>query len=277
MSLEEGEYVVDEFNGKLLSDWLDTGKWSREQATLLFLDIDPDRAHGECFSTFSGQGEIRYEYYVDEDPRTIVQYGADEDDEPYYLSPAQEALLQTTKKLIRQIERKISFYDSAEPHEWIELGCKKEIPIPWLNWAIRTERYIQKHDREARPSPDLEKAGLPSPPGIVMDSPASADVARSESEPRPAATGPIFTMTRTAMIAQHIHKWPTIEQDMKNAHRNELHKAKAGAREWHEAKAMDWARAKGRLTSSYNPMLSLNNPLNSMFDIKPNVKHKLQG
>jgi len=103
-------------------------------------------------------------------------------------------------------------------------------------------------------------------PTLVADAPEQADtkpqagaveaapvVAVPASEPRPAATGPRFTMTKAAMIAQHEHEWPTINTDMQNANRNRLDAAKAGERGWREADAMEWARSNARLHNAEKP------------------------
>jgi len=55
-------------------------------------------------------------------------------------------------------------------------------------------------------------------------------------------------MSRAGLVKAHIHHWPTIEADLKDAARNGLSVAKAGERSWSESKALEWARAKGKLT-----------------------------
>lgn len=86
------EFIVDEVNEKRLVSWLTAGIWSREEAALLFLEIDPDRQSGECFSTFSGHGEVQYEYFDDDEPNSKVPCGVDEEGEIFYLTSEQEAL-----------------------------------------------------------------------------------------------------------------------------------------------------------------------------------------
>jgi hypothetical protein len=54
-------------------------------------------------------------------------------------------------------------------------------------------------------------------------------------------------MSRAGLVKAHIHHWPTIEADLSDAARNGLSEAKAGERGWVESKALEWARAKGRL------------------------------
>lgn len=78
------------------------------------------------------------------------------------------------------------------------------------------------------------------------------------------ATGPTFSMPKTAMIEQHKHEWPTIRLDIKDAYRNGLNAAKAGERGWYEAKAMEWARTNGKLTSIDKPAHTLALAMNNM-------------
>ncbi|WP_143435870.1 hypothetical protein [Hydrogenophaga sp. IBVHS1] len=57
-------------------------------------------------------------------------------------------------------------------------------------------------------------------------------------------------LNRASMIAKHKAIWPTIEGDISDASSNGLSVAKAGARGWNEAKALEWARAKNKLEKS---------------------------
>ncbi len=160
MSLIGSEYDLDEKNAELLKSWVTAGKWSREQATLLFLDIDPDRTHGDCFSTFSGQGSIQYEfdYVVGGDLCGFrVPQGVDDDGEEVYLTSEQETLLHKTRRMCKNIERKINLHESAEPRDWIDLALtKKTITIPWLDWAIENNLYTRKEAPASKPTPDTD-------------------------------------------------------------------------------------------------------------------------
>ena len=78
------------------------------------------------------------------------------------------------------------------------------------------------------------------------------------------------------MVEQHKHEWPTIERDMSDANRNGLDAAKAGARGWNKAKAMDWARANNKLNSANKPAQTLNAAMNSMASLTSR-KHTLKG
>ncbi len=58
---------------------------------------------------------------------------------------------------------------------------------------------------------------------------------------------PATAMTRTGMVKAFKNRWPTIESDLRDAARNGLSVARAGKRGWDECKALEWARARGKL------------------------------
>lgn len=119
----------------------------------------------------------------------------------------------------------------------------------------------------AQTSPaDTQPQDAPEPVPVV-EAPAR--------EPKAPATGPIFTMKKSAMVKQHKHEWQSIERDMQDANRNGLDAAKAGAREWDEVKALEWARAKGKLTNIDKPAQSLSGAMNSMASLATSRKHTL--
>lgn len=90
-----------------------------------------------------------------------------------------------------------------------------------------------------------------------------ADPLLGEISKTQAVRTPHFSMTRAAMIAQHQALWPSIAADMKDAASNGLSQAKAGARDWNESLALEWARTKNKLASA-----SIANQLtNSMHNI----------
>jgi hypothetical protein len=117
------------------------------------------------------------------------------------------------------------------------------------------------------PAPKL----APATPGAVV-----AVEAVSVCEIRKAMDAPRFSMNRTALIDAHEHEWPAIRRDIADASTNGLAAAKAGAREWHEMQALEWARAKGRLKSAIKPAAELAKTMNSMASIQGR-KHKLEG
>lgn len=104
---------------------------------------------------------------------------------------------------------------------------------------------------------------------------ASADTASAQN-PRTTATGPKFSTRRDVMINRHVHEWPTIDRDMKDASQNGLAAAKAGLRDWDESAAMAWAGAKGKLKNAEKPTDALTKAVHSMGNL-PVRKHTLEG
>jgi hypothetical protein len=93
---------------------------------------------------------------------------------------------------------------------------------------------------------------------------------------RSAANGPVFSMVRSALVSQHLHHWPTIDRDLRDAAKNGLAAAKAGERDWDEAIALEWAQAKGKLRSAEKPADALTQSMHGMVKL-PSRKHKLEG
>ena len=80
-----------------------------------------------------------------------------------------------------------------------------------------------------------------------------------------------FFMAKRAMVGMYKSKWPSIENDIRAASENGLSAAKAGKRGWDEARALEWARSKGKLIEPSDSAV----PANSMFNL-PGKKHTLQ-
>lgn len=106
----------------------------------------------------------------------------------------------------------------------------------------------------------------PAPVATVSDGPAP------NKEPK----GPKFSMTKAGLIDAHEHEWPTIRGDIAGAASNGLKAAKAGSRGWYEGTAMEWARAKGKLTGKNETTSTLNGAMNRMATL-PVRKHTLEG
>lgn len=108
---------------------------------------------------------------------------------------------------------------------------------------------------------------------------ATAGVENAEEAPgretRQAASAPKFSMTRAALIQAHEDKWPSIRRDIQGASKNGLANAKAGARDWNEAFALDWARAKGKLESLAKAVDPLTLAVNRIGNL-PAIQHKIQ-
>lgn len=60
-------------------------------------------------------------------------------------------------------------------------------------------------------------------------------------------------MSKQGLIKAHKHHWPTIEADIDRAAKNGLATAKFDQRGWYEAKALKWARSKGKIVESRSP------------------------
>ena len=96
---------------------------------------------------------------------------------------------------------------------------------------------------------------------------------QKEVTAKAAPTGPRLQVNKAALIAQHKHEWPTIEGDIRGASENGLSKAaKAGARDWYEDAAIQWARSKNKLIQPTSAAT-----LNSAMSNFPSRKHRLEG
>ena len=106
-------------------------------------------------------------------------------------------------------------------------------------------------------------------------------------EPKAAAPAPVVAESaskafvvpfkKAALIAAHVHEWPTIERDIADANTNGLAAAaKAGARGWKEDAALVWARANGKLISAAKPANSLAQAMHNLGSL-PHRKHTIQG
>ena len=106
-------------------------------------------------------------------------------------------------------------------------------------------------------------------------------------EPQAAAPAPVVAESaskavvvpfkKAALIAAHVHEWPTIERDIADANTNGLAAAaKAGARGWKEDAALVWARANGKLISAAKPANSLAQAMHNLGSL-PHRKHTIQG
>lgn len=107
---------------------------------------------------------------------------------------------------------------------------------------------------------------------------ALADAFKDEPQPQaaPESAGDApLSMAKAALISAHEHEWPTIARDIADATSNGLaDAAKAGSRGWGEKRAIEWARAKGKLKSADRPVDSLAQGVHSMFNL-PGRKHTL--
>lgn len=113
---------------------------------------------------------------------------------------------------------------------------------------------------------------------LIQAQPQLTAEPRQCSEPAPmvadgASNATVLPFKKAALIAAHIHEWPTITRDIADATANGLATAaKAGARGWWEADALNWARAKGKLIGAEKPADSLAQAMHNMRNL-PSQKH----
>ena len=156
--------------------------------------------------------------------------------------------------------------------------------IPWFIENEVIEPHVTAQDFAAW----LASEGVtPSP--LVAEWFMHQDVASSAPAPAQHAATPapvvgdsasnarVVPFKKAALIAAHVHEWPTIERDISDANANGLATAaKAGARGWREADALTWARAKGKLIRAAKPADSLTQAMHNLGAL-PSRKHTMQG
>lgn len=156
--------------------------------------------------------------------------------------------------------------------------------IPWFIENEVIEPHVTAQDFAAW----LASEGVtPSP--LVAEWFMHQDVASSAPAPAQHAATPapvvgdsasnarVVPFKKAALIAAHVHEWPTIERDISDANANGLATAaKADARGWREADALTWARAKGKLIRAAKPADSLTQAMHNLGAL-PSRKHTMQG
>ena len=161
---------------------------------------------------------------------------------------------------VRMLISAVLTYDlaSAPANITAPTGATKVVRTSLILWLRSFGKYDFLADGLSSPVNTHGKAK--QPPQSRTDK-TSQELPSTPVESQPGT--PSFSMTRAAMIAQHQASWPSIEADIKDAASNGLSQAKAGAREWNESVALDWARAKNKLVNaSTNTVL-----VNSMHNI----------
>ena len=123
-------------------------------------------------------------------------------------------------------------------------------------------------------------------PEPAAQQPKPAAVEALPVQPKAAAPAPVVAESgskavvvpfkKAALIAAHVHEWPTIERDIADANTNGLAAAaKASARGWFEDAALMWARANGKLISAAKPADSLAQAMHNLGAL-PSRKHTMQ-
>ncbi|SDZ73697.1 hypothetical protein [Acidovorax soli] len=144
-----------------------------------------------------------------------------------------------------------------------------------LEWAEATGFTVRLKLDRPRPvreipeqSVETNTAAEPAQPQAAAPAPV---VAAS------ASNAPVVPFKKSALVAAHVHEWPTIERDISDAKANGLATAaKAGTRGWREADALTWARAKGKLISAAKTPDSLTQAMHNLGKL-PRQKHTMQG
>lgn len=144
-----------------------------------------------------------------------------------------------------------------------------------LGWSVT--KAIEHVFAECFPPAPEPQATTPSPaPEVAEGASDSVELLAASVLKRNAATGPVFSTVRAALVSDHLHQWPTIDRDLKDAATNGLSAAKAGARDWNETAALAWAKANNKLKSAPKPADVLTQAMHSMGNL-PGRKHTPQG
>lgn len=151
--------------------------------------------------------------------------------------------------------KKLSFKNS--PGIWIAWFKQTGLPLP-----SELDAVLLRQNHQTPPAVPVVTVG------------SSADVTPARAGPLPLTANRKFSVNKAALIAQHKHEWPTIERDLQDASTNGLSQAaKARARDWYEAEAVEWARSKNKLTQAGNK----NDSLTSAMHTLPGRKHIMKG
>lgn len=132
-----------------------------------------------------------------------------------------------------------------------------------------------KNDTKPQAAPDAPADTVAPVPKTETESETDARLSDATtvlaSTPHNAVKASGFSTPRAVLIEQHEHHWPTIAGDIKGAKGTELRYAKADKRGWYAAKALDWARANGKLTDADKPGNAFASA-NSIFNSKTSHK-----
>lgn len=175
----------------------------------------------------------------------------------------------------------------AEPYQWQLLrvdsaGHAFDMSIGGIDGSVHTgflrieraalEKFIRDNDLPVR-----HKTELAPHPATGLEPPAPEPQAAAPVADESASKAVVVPFKKAALIAAHVHEWPTIERDIADANTNGLAAAaKAGVRGWFEDAALIWARANGKLISAAKPADSLAQAMHNLGAL-PSQKHTMQG
>lgn len=167
---------------------------------------------------------------------------------------------------IYDFEGQMRLHKESENLERVQL----EKRVEFARLDAQAEYYESKRATDNALARVTEKSRVAQSAPADTAAPLAAPVA-----PESAGNTPKFK--RAALIAAHIHEWPTIARDIADAKENGLAAtAKAGERGWIESAAMGWAKANGKLEHTAKPASSLAQVMHNLRDL-PGRKHTLEG
>lgn len=197
------------------------------------------------------------------DPRAIADVAVRDPADPaspYGVSP-------DTSWEVRMLISAVLTHDlaSAPTNITAPTGATKVMRISLITWLRPFGRYDFLADGLSSPVSTPEKAKQFPQSRLVK---TSRGVPSTPTESQPGS--PSFSMKKAAMIAQHQASWPSIAADIKEAASNGLSRAKAGARDWNESAALDWARAKNKLVNASTTTVLVNS-MNNLVGSKHSI------
>lgn len=189
------------------------------------------------------------------------------------LSPAEDQAAKSLISEINKLEIEIKYWKTRDDSTGLDaLIVKRQLERlrPKLVELMEKKRVLRGDylNLPEVPQSIASKTGLSQVAAVLK----VGSLAKTQSVP----TAPVFSMTKAAMIAQHKHEWPSIEGDMRDAASNGLFAAKAGARGWNQANAMQWASAHNKLIPAEKPAHSLSAAMHNLSNL-PAIRHTLKG
>lgn len=152
-----------------------------------------------------------------------------------------------------------------------EIAEVKATPVTNLSERVLQKQLLSDLDAQLERL-RAERWSATPPPPAASASPEPLPPAESPAPVPPAGKVP---MTRAALVAAHGSAWPSIEADLTDASKNGLSDAaKVGKRGWDEDRALEWARAKNKMTPQDSAPGNLADAMRSMSSL-PSRKHRL--
>lgn len=119
-------------------------------------------------------------------------------------------------------------------------------PVDVLMWAHRTGAIAPPAELVRCVSAVLDRTK-----GVQAQTPAPPQERSAPQALPPSRPDELRPIKRSALVQKHSRTWPSIEADLKHANENGLQAAKGDGRGmWIEARALEWAEQRGKLTRS---------------------------